>query len=139
MENVNNQGVRENTTNTGVGSPLSQINCLSDAFTENKFAQISFEEFSKDPIVGKIITILYSQSENKLKAAEAKILSLTASLKFFKAFPTANIAFVVMNVIGTLLVGLGAPSNLWIIILGALLVLAGNILPLIFIKKGERL
>ena len=84
-------------------------------------------------------TILYSQSESELKKANDRILELSASIKFFKAFPTANIAFVIMNLVGTILVGLGAPSNLWLIILGAILVIAGNALPYCFIKKGDNL
>lgn len=131
--------VGETTTAPSNTTPLSRIERLTDAFTGADFTTINFEELCKDPAGIKMITILYSQSESELKQAEDKILKLSASIKFFKAFPTANIAFVIMNCIGTLLVGLGAPSNLWLIILGAILVLAGNALPFFFIKKGDNL
>ena len=43
-----------------------------------------------------------------------------------------------MNIIGTIVVGLGVSlsANIWLIVLGGLLVLAGNTLPLLYTKGG---
>ena len=131
--------VVETTTNSNNTTPLSNIVRLTDVFTGADFTTINFEELCKDPSGIKMITILYSQNESELKQAKETILHLSASVKFFKAFPTANIAFVIMNIVGTILVGLGAPSNMWLILLGVLLVLAGNVLPFFFIKNGDKL
>ena len=139
MEIKNAPVAGETTTSPSNTTPLSHIERLTDAFTGADFTTINFDELSKDPSGIKIIAILYSQSESELKKANDRILELSASIKFFKAFPTANIAFVIMNLVGTILVGLGAPSNLWLIILGAILVIAGNALPYCFIKKGDNL
>lgn len=139
MENKITPVVEATTTKTSKTTPLSKMEGLADAFTGAEFATINFEELSKDPLGVKILAILYSQNESKLKQAEERILVLSASIKFYKGFPTANIAFIIMNVVGTLIVGIGAPSNLWLIIPGAILVLAGSILPIFFIKKGDKL
>ena len=128
----------ETTTHSNNATPLSKIDGLTDAFTGVDYTNINFEELCKDQSGIKIITILYSQNESELKQARKTICDLTASIKFFKAFPISNISFAIMNLVGTFLVGLGAPSNLWLILPGAILVLTGNIMPFIIINKGEK-
>ena len=45
-----------------------------------------------------------------------------------------------MNVLGTIVVGLGVSlsTNIVLIVVGGLLVAAGNLLPLFYVKKGEK-
>ena len=128
----------QNTTNPG---SLSQLSSLTEAFSGSDFSTISMEEFQSDPVAAKIMTILYAQSEKERKIAEGKVSDLMAKVKYYKTMPTTSIAFAVVSIIGTIVVGLGVSLNLnwWLILSGSILVLGGDILPIILNKKGEEL
>lgn len=134
MDNeVNPQG---NTTNP---SSLAQIGSLTEAFSGSDFTTINIEEFKNDPVAAKIITILYAQSEKEKKQAEGKVAALMARVKYYQSIQNASIMFAVMSVIGTIVVGLGISLDMrwWIILLGSILVLGGEIMPRILYKKGD--
>lgn len=125
---------------TGNTASLSQLSDITEAFTGDDFTKITSEDFKKNPLAGRMMTMLYAENAKKLKEAENTILELTASVKYYQALPTANIGYALMNLIGTIIVGLGVSLDInWVlIILGGLLVLGGNGLPLLYIKKGGK-
>lgn len=139
MNNGDNQTIASQNT-TGNTASLSQLTDITEAFSVDDFAHVTSDEFKNNPLVGKMMTMLYAATANKLKEADNTILELTGSVKYYQSFPISNIGFSIMNIIGTIIVGIGASlsNQLFLIILGGLLVLAGNILPIIFIKNGEK-
>lgn len=133
----NNTSQAQNTTNSG---SLAQMGSLSEAFSWSDFSNISIEELSNDPAAAKMITILYAQSEKEKKQAEGKITQLLADVKFYRSMQSVSIAFAVVSVIGTIVVGFGISLNMsWpLIMLGSALVLIGEITPRALNKKGEK-
>lgn len=136
--NKNTHKQDQNTTESG---SITQLGSLADAFSLNDFSNISMEEFKNDPAAAKIITILYAQSEKEKKISEEKVSDLMAKVKFYKAMQITNIAFAIVSVIGTIIVGLGISLSMktWLIILGSILVLCGEIMPIALNMKGEKL
>lgn len=135
-KNTNKQD--QNTTESG---SLAQLGSLAEAFSLNDFSNISMEELKNDPVAAKIITILYAQSEKEKKISEGMVSDLKAKVKFYQAMQITNIAFAIVSVIGTIIVGLGVSLDMktWLIILGSILVLCGEIMPIVLNMKGERL
>lgn len=123
---------------TGNTTALSQLNNITEAFTGEDFTKITSEDFKKNPLAGRMMTMLYAENVKKLKEADDTILELTKQVSYYQSFPTVNIGCAVMNIIGTIVVGLGVSlsENVWLIVLGGLLVLTGNILPLLLRKKS---
>ena len=64
-----------------------------------------------------------------------------AKVKFYQAMQITNIAFAIVSVIGTIIIGLGISLDMktWLIILGSILVLCGEIMPIVLNMKGEKL
>ena len=134
--NINKQD--QNTTESG---SIAQLGSLAEAFSLNDFSNISMEELKNDPAAAKIITILYAQSEKEKKISEGKVSDLMAKVKFYQAMQITNIAFAIVSVIGTIIIGLGISLDMktWLIILGSILVLCGEIMPIVLNMKGEKL
>ena len=134
--NLNKQD--QNTTESG---SIAQLGSLAEAFSLNDFSNISMEELKNDPAAAKIITILYAQSEKEKKISEGKVSDLMAKVKFYQAMQITNIAFAIVSVIGTIIVGLGISLDMrtWLIVLGSILVLCGEIMPIVLNRKGEKL
>ena len=124
---------------TGNTSTLSQLSTITEAFKGDDFLSITSEEYKKNPLAGKMMAMLYAESEKKLTAANEKVLDLSKQVSYYQSFPIVNITYSIMNIVGTIVVGLGVSlsANLWLIFLGGLLVLAGNILPLFYSKKSS--
>lgn len=135
-KNLNKQD--QNTTESG---SIAQLGSLAEAFSLNDFSNISMEELKNDPAAAKIITILYAQSEKEKKISEGKVSDLMAKVKFYQAMQITNIAFAIVSVIGTIIVGLGISLDMrtWLIVLGSILVLCGEIMPIVLNRKGEKL
>lgn len=135
-KNLNKQD--QNTTESG---SIAQLGSLAEAFSLNDFSNISMEELKNDPAAAKIITILYAQSEKEKKISEGKVSDLMAKVKFYQAMQITNIAFAIVSVIGTIIVGLGISLDMrtWLIVLGSILVLCGEIMPIVLNWKGEKL
>jgi hypothetical protein len=120
-------------------APVSQLPSLSEAFSP-EFATIGFEEIKNDPIASKMMAILYSQGDKELKIARKTITDLTAQVKYYKAISISNIAYAIINVLGTLIVGIGiSQMNWWLVVIGSILVLVGNIAPLLISKHGDKI
>ena len=136
--NKDNNKQDQNTTELG---SIAQLGSLAEAFSLNDFSNISMEELKNDPAAAKIITILYAQSEKEKKISEEKVSDLTAKVKFYQAIQITNIAFAIVSVIGTIIVGFGISLDMktWLIILGSILVLCGEIMPIVLNMKGEKL
>lgn len=136
--NKNNNIQDQNTTESG---SIAQLGSLAEAFSLNDFSNISMEELKNDPAAAKIITILYAQSEKEKKISEGKVSDLMAKVKFYQAMQITNIAFAIVSVIGTIIVGLGISLDMktWLIVLGSILVLCGEIMPIVLNMKGEKL
>lgn len=136
--NKDNNKQDQNTTELG---SIAQLGSLAEAFSLNDFSNISMEELKNDPAAAKIITILYAQSEKEKKISEEKVSDLTAKVKFYQAIQITNIAFAIVSVIGTIIVGFGISLDMktWLIILGSILVLCGEIMPIVLNRKGEKL
>lgn len=122
---------------TGNTAALSQLNNITEAFTGEDFTKITSEDYKKNPLAGRMMAMLYAENVKKLKESDDKILELTKQVSYYQSFPTANIGYAIMNIIGTIVVGLGVSLsvNIWLIASGSLLVLAGNVLPMLLIKK----
>lgn len=134
-------------TNESANNPIDQnTTCSTAALSQfasstEAFTTITRDDFKKNPLAGQMMARLYAEKTNELNEANEKILELTKQVSFYRSFPIANIGFALMNVIGTIVVGLGVSLdiNLWLIILGSILVLSGNLLPLLYTKKECRM
>lgn len=138
MSKVNDSTpVQQNTT--GTTTTLSQLNTITEAFTGDDFTKITSEDFKKNPLAGRMMAMLYAEKAKKLKEAEDKVIDLTKLVGYYQSFPAVKIGYAVMNIIGTIVVGLGVSlsANIWLIVSGGLLVLSGNILPLMYTKKNK--
>ena len=124
---------------TGNTASLSQLNDITEAFSGDDFTRITSDEFKKNPLAGKLMAMLYAESSKKNKEANEKIFELISEVSFYQSLPIANIGFALMNIIGTIVVGLGVSlsQNIWLIVLGGLLVFFGNVLPLLY-KRGKK-
>lgn len=138
MSNEDKQNVLPQNT-TGNSTTLNQLTDITEAFLGEDFTIITIDEFKKNPLAGKIMTLLYAEQAKKLKEANDNILELTKKVSYYQAFPTSNIGYSIMNIIGAIVVGLGVSINinLILIILGGLLVLGGNLLPLLYMRKRK--
>ena len=118
---------------------LAQIGSLSEAFSKSDFSNITVEELVNDPAAAKIITILYAQSEKEKRLIEGEIASLKAKVKYYQSLHIVNIAFAIVNVLGTIVLGIGISLSMnWaIIVIGIIMVLGGEIVPRVLHKKGE--
>ena len=123
---------------TGNSTSLSQLSNITEAFIGEDFTKITSEDFNKNPLAGRMMTMLYAENAKKLVEANEKILELTKLVSYYQSFPITNVGYAVMNIVGTVIVGIGVSlsDNKWLIVLGGILVLAGNILPIIFRKKN---
>ena len=139
MDNeTQNKVLPQNTT--GDTTSLSQLKDITEAFSGDDFTKITSDEFTQNPLAGKIMTMLYAENVKKLKEANDNILDLTKEVSFYQSFPTANMGYTIMNVIGTIVVGLGVSLsiNVLLIVLGSLLVVGGNVLPLLYLRKRKK-
>ena len=130
-ESANNP-IDQNTTCSTTA--LSQFTSSTEAFTK-----ITSDDFKKNPLAGQMMARLYAEKTNELNEANKKILELTKQVSFYRSFPIANIGFALMNIIGTIIFSLGISldKNIWLIVMGSILVLSSDSLPLLY-TKGER-
>ena len=105
-------------TNESANNPIDQnTTCSTAALSQfasstEAFTTITRDDFKKNPLAGQMMARLYADKTNELNEANEKILELTKQVSFYRSFPIANIGFALMNVIGTIVVGLGVSLDM---------------------------